>query len=163
MDRSDIAEAITLFKFSKTAHLSPRAATVVKTLDNLYRRDEIGGYRAARPKYGQWDENSPGPDLGVNTRTYERIPKEDRPAYLSLELVHEGSHAADKLDDVYSELAARLLTTHYYITGNCRGPAYSTKRPTPRCRAAAPAPSAFPYAAISSGISTRAKPCVTIS
>lgn len=114
MDRSDIAEAITIFKYSQTAQLSARSASVVRQLNDLYRRDEIGGFGGRRPRYGRWQAGRADYDLGINTRSYERILHVDRLAYLSLELVHEGSHAADKLDDIYSELAARMLAILYY-------------------------------------------------
>lgn len=121
MDRGDIAEAITLFRYSNTALSNARAQAVVRTLLDLYRRDEIGFHVLARPSLrGTWREGRDGHDLRINTTHFERLPAANRLASLSLLLVHEATHgtvdfSSDFNDaNLYDELAARMLPILYY-------------------------------------------------
>jgi hypothetical protein len=121
MDRGDIAEAITLFQYSNTALSNARAQAVVRTLLDLYRRDEIGFHVLARPTLrGNWREGRDGHDLRVNTTYFERLPAANRLASLSLLLVHEATHGtvdfSSEFNDahLYDEIAARMLPILYY-------------------------------------------------
>ena len=115
MDRGDIAEAITLFRYSSTAQSNARAAAVVRRLLDLYQRDEIGFHRLARRSLrGTWQAGRAGHDLQVNTAYFERVPEQKRLGSLSLLLVHEATHATVHFTRLYDEMAARMLPILYY-------------------------------------------------
>jgi hypothetical protein len=115
MDRSDIADAITLFQFSQTVANGGRATQVLQTLLDLFQRNEIGfADLPRRTLRGRWRSGRAGFDLQINNAYVNQVPAADKLPALSLLLVHEGTHATDNFDSLYSELAARILPAHYY-------------------------------------------------
>ena len=115
MDRGDIADAITLFRYSSTAQSNARAETVVRNLSDLYRRNEIGFHVLARRSLrGTWQAGRAGHDLRINTTYFNGLPAENRLGALSLLLVHEATHATVNFTKLYDEMAARMLPILYY-------------------------------------------------
>jgi hypothetical protein len=115
MDRGDIAEGITLFRYSNTAMSNGRAQTVVQTLLDLYRRNEIGFHVLARASLrGTWQRGRAGHDLRINTTYFEGLPPAVQLGRLSLLLVHEATHATVNFTKLYDEMAARMLPILYY-------------------------------------------------
>jgi hypothetical protein len=126
LSRSDFAEAITLFQYSSTALRTRHSRGIVRALRQLFASDEIGSYRNSDdddprteehddpPRYGRYWRRRDYDDLQVNLSTYRRVPEGDRLPYLSLILVHEGSHAADTLHGLDSEYLARETSVAYY-------------------------------------------------
>jgi hypothetical protein len=116
MDRGDIAQGITLFRYSATAQSNARAGAVADTLLDLYRRNEIGFHAVPnRPTLrGTWQAGIAGHDLRINTTYFERVPESHRLASLSLLLVHEATHATVHFERLYDEMASRMLPILYY-------------------------------------------------
>ena len=115
MDRSDIGDAIVLYQYSQTARISPRAQALVTTLNDLFRRNEIGFHVLARRSlHGTWRANRAGHDLRLNSEYIERLPAASRLGALSLLIVHEGIHATVDFTKLYDELAARMLPIYYF-------------------------------------------------
>ncbi len=115
MDRSDIRDAIQLFQYSRTAMAGGRAADVVRTLWRLEAAGEIGfADRGAARRHGGWKEDREGFDLQVGINYIKSLPASERLGGLSLVLVHEGTHAAVNFTRLLDEMAARLLSIHYY-------------------------------------------------
>ncbi|TWT12748.1 hypothetical protein [Reyranella sp. CPCC 100927] len=115
MDRSDIRDAIQLFQYSRTAMAGGRAADVVRTLWRLEAAGEIGfADRGAARRHGGWREDREGFDLQVGINYIKSLPASERLGGLSLVLVHEGTHAAVNFTRLLDEMAARLLSIHYY-------------------------------------------------
>ena len=116
MDSKDIADAITLFQYSKTAKSSGRAKMLLVRLKALYNTNAIHILRIGKPTlHGDWD----GHHIRVNSAHLNSLQAGLRLAALSLVLVHEGIHAIVHMPDIYDELAARLLPIHYFreLTG----------------------------------------------
>jgi hypothetical protein len=115
MDRGDIAEAITLFRYSNTALSTGRAQTVVRNLLDLYRRDEIGFRNLGRATlHGTWQQGRAGHDLQINTQFFDNLTPAVRLGRLSLLLVHEATHATVNFTKLYDEMAARMLPILYW-------------------------------------------------
>jgi hypothetical protein len=116
MDKDDVSDAILLFQFSQTARSSAeRAPIVIRHLWDLFRRKEIGFFDLGKPNYrGSFKAGRPGFDLQINPHYIDKLHKNERLGSLSLLLVHEGVHAAVNFKNLYSELAARILSIHYY-------------------------------------------------
>jgi hypothetical protein len=116
MDRGDIAQGITLFRYSATAQSNARARDVSDTLLDLYRRNEIGFHAVpTRPTLrGTWQAGRAGHDLRINTTYFQRVPESHRLASLSLLLVHEATHATVHFERLYDEMASRMLPILYY-------------------------------------------------
>jgi hypothetical protein len=116
VDRSDISDAIQLFEYSQTVRAGGRASDVVRSLWNLYKRNEIGfriqpdkswvGSHSARADY----------DIQANPIYFDGLPAKERLGALSLLLVHEAVHEVLVMWDkrLESEIAARMLEIHYY-------------------------------------------------
>lgn len=114
MDKEVIRDAITLFRYSRTSSIG-RGPVVLSTLWALFKRNEIGIEKfGPRTLYGRWQKDRDGYDLRVNLEYLIHLAPRDRFAAVSLELVHEGTHAAFKFHNVGGELAARLLPIYYY-------------------------------------------------
>ena len=115
MDRSDIAEAITLFRYSNTALSNGRAQDVVRNLLDLYQRDEIG-FRDLGPAtlHGTWRQGRAGHDLRINVNFFNNLTPAVRLGRLSLLLVHEATHATVSFTKLYDEMAARMLPILYW-------------------------------------------------
>lgn len=115
MDRGDIAEGITLFRYSNTGLSNGRAQDVVRNLLDLYRRDEIGFHVLARPTLrGTWQQGRAGHDLRINTTYFNNLTPAVRLGRLSLLLVHEATHATVNFSKLYDEMAARMLPILYW-------------------------------------------------
>ena len=116
MDRGDIAQGITLFRYSSTAQSNARARDVSDTLLDLYRRNEIGFHAVPRRPTlrGTWQAGRAGHDLRINTTYFQRVPEAYRLASLSLLLVHEATHATVHFERLYDEMASRMLPILYY-------------------------------------------------
>ena len=115
MDSGDIAEAITLFRYSNTALSNGRAQRVVQSLLDLHQRDEIGFHVLARPTLrGTWQQGRAGHDLRINTTYFNNLTPDVRLGRLSLLLVHEATHATVNFTKLYDEMAARMLPILYW-------------------------------------------------
>ena len=117
MDKSDISDAILLFQSSQTARHAAggRAASVIRHLWELFKRKEIGFFDLGKAEHhGDFLAGRAGFDLQVNPHYIDQLPAKERLGSLSLLLVHEGVHAAVNFSDLYSEMAARILSIHYY-------------------------------------------------
>jgi hypothetical protein len=120
----DIAEAIQLFQYSNTARghggaVGDWPTRVLNNLWQLYGSHEIGYViQPSKSTWGSWNENDPGFDLQINPEKINGLPEQQRLGAVSLELVHEGAHAATKFSKasqfLYDELAARKLQIYYY-------------------------------------------------
>jgi hypothetical protein len=120
----NIAEAIQLFQYSNTARGQGGAVgdwpkKVLQNLWQLYRANEIG-FTQQRKKttWGSWLQDDPGYDLQINPDRINGLPENQRLGAVSLELVHEGAHAATQFSKpsqlLYDELAARKLQIYYF-------------------------------------------------
>jgi hypothetical protein len=116
MDLEDIADAITLFQYSNTGASGGRATVLITRLRELYNGKAIQILNIGAPTlHGDWD----GHKIRVNSAHLDSLQAGLRLGALSLVLVHEGTHAINKMPDIYDELAARLLPIHYFreLTG----------------------------------------------
>jgi hypothetical protein len=117
MDRTDISEGITLFEFSDTGQQSPRAKDVIKTLTGLYQNNRIVFQNIGKKTLRARWSSANGGHLRVNTVYMDSLPSTMRLGALSLELVHEGTHATLNFPasrSLYDEMAARILPIHYF-------------------------------------------------
>ncbi len=115
MDDGDITVAIDLFRYSNTALSNRRAHNVMLKLRDLHGRHEIGFHTLPRRTLrGTHLEGRIGHDLRLNTAYFDRLPAINRLPALSLLLVHEATHATVDFDDLYDEMAARMLPILYF-------------------------------------------------
>jgi hypothetical protein len=120
----NIAEAIQLFQYSNTARGQGGAVgdwpkKVLQNLWQLYGSQEIGyTQQPKKTTWGSWLQDRPGYDLQINPDRINGLPENQRLGAVSLELVHEGAHAATKFSKpsqlLYDELAARKLQIYYF-------------------------------------------------
>jgi hypothetical protein len=114
MDKEDIRDAITLFQYSRTGQMG-RGPDVLKMLWDLFKRNEIGVEKFGKKTlHGRWLKDRDGYDLRVNLEYLIHLAPRERFAALSLELVHEGTHATVDFHKLYDEMAARTLPIYYY-------------------------------------------------
>ncbi len=111
MDSNDIHTAIMLFQHSLSSRAG-RGDAVLHKLRRMFNHHKISFHHLPRRTFGEYQ--SAGDRIWLNKIRITEAPADEQIGFLSLIIVHEGSHSVDTFDSLYSELGARQTAVHYY-------------------------------------------------